>query len=313
MKNVLVLLTVILLYNSSYGQMGEWTWMNGDSAANSLGHYGTQGVFDSLNTPPGFYEACEWTDLNGNFWLFGGYGYGTNGEYSDLWEFKPTINQWAWMKGPGIINQYGVYGVQGIPSPTNNPGCRGYGVATWTDSSGNLWLSGGVGYAVITGGNLADLWKYNISTNEWTWMKGDTSGFGLTVYGTLNIPNIANTPGRRYETCANWYYNNSLWLFGGIINTYLFSDLWMYNINTNEWTWKKGDSVFNSPGIYGIRGIPNIANYPSARASYAHWKEGNNLWICGGISLLNHLKNDVWRYNIITNEWTWMSGDSTGY
>ena len=67
------------------------------------GYFGTQGIFDPLNSPPGLYEACEWTDLNGNFWLYGGDG--TLGRYSDLWQFNPLINQWAWIKGPGIINQ----------------------------------------------------------------------------------------------------------------------------------------------------------------------------------------------------------------
>src|ERR1700722_14313137 len=113
MRKVLLLITIALMTFNSYGQMGEWTWMNGDSTTNSLGHYGTQGVFDSLNTPPGLYEACEWTDKQGNFWMFGGES-NSGSINGDLWEFKPVINQWAWIKGPGLINQSGVYGIINI-------------------------------------------------------------------------------------------------------------------------------------------------------------------------------------------------------
>src|ERR1017187_7833913 len=131
MKKIYFLLIIGLMGVKGYGQPGEWTWMNGDSTCCSIGHFGTQGVFDALNTPPALYEACEWTDKDGNFWLFGGV-YNFN-EFGDLWEFKPTINQWAWIKGPGIPLQNGIYGVQGIPSPTNNPGARGWGVPTFVD------------------------------------------------------------------------------------------------------------------------------------------------------------------------------------
>ena len=92
-----------------YCQQGQWTWMNGSDSVNAIGHYGTQGVFDSLNTPPALYEACEWTDNDGNFWLFGGLHPITSNFYGDLWEFNPNINQWAWIKGPGIPNQFGIY------------------------------------------------------------------------------------------------------------------------------------------------------------------------------------------------------------
>ncbi len=35
------------------------------------------------------------------------------------------------------------------------------------------------------------------------------------------------------------------------------NDLWKYNPATNEWTWVKGDKVYEL-GIYGIQGIPRI-------------------------------------------------------
>src|ERR1039457_2286367 len=151
----------------SFAQQGQWTWMNGSNLTNQNAIYGTQGVFAPTNTPNASYEACEWTDHQGNFWLFGGE------YYSDLWEFKSGINQWAWIKGPGIGDQPGLYGTYQVPSITNNPGARGNGVATWVDTAGDLWLFGGNGYDINGNfGPLNDLWKYHIATKEWTWMHG---------------------------------------------------------------------------------------------------------------------------------------------
>jgi hypothetical protein len=307
MKKIIYILIFTLLSINGYAQMGEWTWMNGDSTANSLGHYGTQGVFDSLNTPPGLYEACEWTDKQGNFWLFGGVGYNQATCYSDLWEFNPLINQWAWIKGPGITDQVGVYGSQGIPSSTNNPGSRGWGVLSWVDTAGNLWLFGGLGYDInSTDGYLNDLWKYSIITNEWTWMKGLDTVNNTGIYGTRLISSSLNCPPSRCETSASWTDNtNCLWLFGGgFVGGGRSSDLWHYNISTNNWTWMKGADTANQPAFYGTKGVSDSTNTPGSRWCYAKWKDNNNdLWLFAGDG-----RNDLWRYSISLNQWTWMSG-----
>jgi len=68
-----------------------------------------------------------------------------------------------------------VYGTLGIPAPDNIPGSREQ-AATWTDSSGNFWLFGGSDPFGSGGGNmLNDLWKFNPSTKEWTWVSGPST------------------------------------------------------------------------------------------------------------------------------------------
>src|ERR1035438_613308 len=132
-------LTLIFISTILMAQpQGQWTWMNGSNTTAQPGVYGAQGVFAPGNTPPSLYESCQWTDHAGNFWIFGGVGL-----YSDLWEFKPATNQWAWMKGPGIPGQAGVYGTQNVAAPGNNPGGRYYGMYTFTDNNGDLWMFGG--------------------------------------------------------------------------------------------------------------------------------------------------------------------------
>src|ERR1700722_16431052 len=159
MKRILLILlfTVSCSLLTAFGQQGEWTWMNGGDSINAQGHYGTKGIFAIGNTPPGLYGACQWTDMDGNFWLFGGQNLGN---CSDLWVFKPYLNQWAWIDGPGIFDQSGIYGTQNIPSINNNPGARIYS-ATWVDTIGNLWLFGGDGLDINGNiGLLNDLWRY---------------------------------------------------------------------------------------------------------------------------------------------------------
>jgi gliding motility-associated-like protein len=316
MKRItLVLIIQCTLTIHGIAQQGAWTWMNGDSTANSLGVYGTQGVFAPTNTPPALYEACEWTDKQGNFWLFGGQGQNINLKYGDLWEYKPSINQWAWMKGPGITNQAGVYGTISVPNIANYPGCRNFGEPSWVDTAGNLWMFGGYGYDVNgTDNELSDLWMYNIASNEWTWMKGPDVGGDPGSYGAFQVESSTNNPPCRCEFSTGWIdSHNNLWLFGGVppADT-AYSDMWRFNIATNNWTWMKGPNTLGNPAVYGTKGVEDSANVPGARWSYGHWIDSaNNLYFFGGTNGLQfsaEVYNDMWRYNTTTNNWTWISG-----
>src|SRR5204863_3911746 len=127
-------------------------------------------------------------DPNGNFWIFSGYT--AVNFYNDLWKYDPVINQWTWVKGPGVVNNSGSYGVLGVSSPFNNPPFRACNLG-WTDNQGNLWLFGGYsGYS--------DLWKYDVTTNEWTWMHGRNTTGNPGVYGIQGIPSTLNNPGGRW-------------------------------------------------------------------------------------------------------------------
>jgi PKD repeat protein len=322
MKNKILLLIIFIplargiLISNSYAQMGEWTWMHGDNFSNAPGVFGTQGVADPANKPPGMYETCEWKDNNGNFWLFGGYDF-NGANHAALWKYDPIINQWAWMKGPSGTGTPGVYGTQGISDPANYPGARTNGACTWVDASGNLWLFGGSGYdAAGVAGQLNDLWKYTISTNEWTWMKGPNTANDPGFYGTQGVSNPANLPPSRKETSCSWTDNaGNLWLYGGGETISRFGDLWKYDITINEWTWMKGANTGNPPAVYGTQGVADPANTPGGRWVYASWKDlAGNLWLSsgniGGVTFIL-ATNDLWKYDIVTNQWTWMKGTGT--
>ena len=155
----------VWVFNPSTNQ---WAWMGGSSTYNHYGVYGTLGTAAAGNIPGGRQQASSWTDSSGDFWLFGGTGYGASGNgggLNDLWEFSPSTNQWIWMGGSNTINQPGVYGTLGTPAAGNIPGSLSQKATSWTDSSGHLWLFGGYGYDVnSTIGYLNDLWEYQLPT-----------------------------------------------------------------------------------------------------------------------------------------------------
>ena len=296
----------------THSQAGEWTWIKGDSITNAAGSFGTIGVASLSNKPPAAYEADQWTDKEGNFWLYGGSGFG---EYSAMWKYNVSSNMWTWMQGSSASGLAAVYGTQGIPAPANSPGRRIFGSATWVDTTGNLWLFGGYG-----SDSNNDLWMYDVTTNEWTWMKGPTFPFSPGIYGTQGVPDINNNPPSKLECACSWTDSeNNLWLYGGqdllTIGLSGYNDLWKYNISTNEWTWINGSNISNVPAEYGTMGIPDPLNTPGARWVYAKWVDDqDNLWLFGGIhanSIGNfEVLNDLWKYDINSSQWTWVSGPS---
>ncbi len=288
-----------------------YEWVSGESDT-SIPHYGTKGIPSVDNTPGQRVWAVSWSDSSGNLWLFGGQGqdaYDNGGMLNDLWKYNPNDNTWTWVSGQNIINESGIYGVKGVASVNNLPGARDRSTY-WSDESGNLWLFGGYGYD--ESGNLNDIndiWKYTIHDNTWTWVGGESHVGGIAHYGTKGVPSINNIPCAR-DTASGWYENNNLWLFGGegFDNGY-YNDLWKYNPNDNTWTWVSGPNESEQPANYGTKGVPSVNNIPGSRDSDVVWSdESGNLWLFGGFNSSGDAFNDLWKYSLNNNTWTWTSG-----
>ncbi|MBI2268941.1 MAG: hypothetical protein HYU69_01135 [Bacteroidetes bacterium] len=293
---------------------GEWTWMHGLTTFDSPGVFGTKGVPNPANMPPALYEpAGEWKDSAGNLYFFGGLGLGY---YSDVWKYDVSTNQWTWINGPGIPDQLGVYGTQGIPAAANYPGGRAYASLTWVDNAGNFWLFGGTGYNAVSAGNMMnELWKYNVATNQWAWMGGPNNiNNSPGSYGTMGVASPTNMPPARAECSASWVDNaGNLWFYGGNggINK-RFGDMWKYDVTTNQWTWMSGSNIFNAPAVYGTLNVPAAANTPGGRWTYASWTDlTGKFWLFGGTlgSLVTN-QNDMWLYDPAINQWTWKGGNA---
>ena len=321
MKTLLTFsVTILLLFFISpqhvFSQSLQWAWMNGSSAINQPGTYGNMGIPSTINKPAARGEAASWKDNAGNFWLYGGIGYGTYtvpAAFCDLWKYHVSTNEWTWVKGSRQPSASAVYGNKGTASVNNTPGGRQMS-ATWTDTNGNLWLFGGSSTSLFN-----DLWKFDIVSNQWTWMSGDNSPNMHGLYGVQGTGAVSNKPGARTNATCWADQSGNLWMFGG--NGYAASgtgdrlgDLWKYNINNNEWTWMKGDSIIQSLSVFGQQSVSSMLNKPCARFGASGWIDGaDNLWLFGGAGYSGAfgLLNDLWKYDKSNNEWVWINGDST--
>lgn len=324
MKTNLIFLAAALMFVNTVPAQ-NWTWIRGSSSYSVAGTYGTMGSPASTNDPGGRHGCATWTDKSGNLWLFGGEGY-TNTPVedllSDLWKYDKTTNQWTWIRGSATHNSQGQYGTKGTASASNDPGAREFSIS-WTDTSGKFWLFGGEGYdASGNFGHLNDLWRYDPSTNQWTWIQGSNLADQNGNYGVQGTPAATNTPGGRGGSGYWRDQLNNLWLFGGegwpaSGGWGPLNDLWKYTPSTNMWTWVKGTDLTTQPGVYGTLSVTASGNLPGGRSFPGCWAASSGeLYMLGGVgngtvSLNSHL-SDLWKYDPASNNWTWIGGHYGG-
>jgi N-acetylneuraminic acid mutarotase len=326
---------------------GEWTWIGGNSTVPGidegwLGTFGTRGSLTSGSYPGSRDGGTTWTDRAGNFRMFGGSSVepvNQDGiELNDLWEYVPSTNQWAWISGSSAIPIIGgssaelsgvisVYGALGTQAPGNTPGSRSLATG-WVDSAGNLWLFGGTGFSLTTGGTTAegflnDLWEFNPATTEWEWMGGSSAFAQICLkagkapcgaagtYGTPGVPAAGNIPGSRASAVGWTDSSGNFWLFGGdgldsLGNSQVYlNDLWEFNPASAGWMWMGGWSTVSGkaePGLYGTLGVANSNNMPGGRTGAQGWTGlDGSLWLMGGQgtdangSAIGYL-NDLWQH-----------------
>lgn len=291
---------------------GLWTFLGSTTLVGASGVYGTKGMSAAGNLPGARQSASSWTDLTGNLWLFGGYGYdstGSQGSLNDLWKYDPNAGTWTWIGGAKVGDTNGVYGTQGVASMSNVPGAR-VGATSWTDSAGNLWLFGGVGQGPNPTGSVAgylnDLWKYDPTAGTWTWVSGSNAWNAGGDYGTQRTALITNFPGARQYATRWTDAAGNLWLFGGqgydSVDAYNhLNDLWKFSPTAGTWTWIGGDNVGGAPGVYGALGVVSTSNVPGARFSPNSWTDSaGNVWLYGGEgldSIGDSVLNDLWKFS----------------
>ena len=237
------------------------------------------------------------------------------------WDFKGVVtgnitdilidcahDDWTWIDGANISGtiaapQYGSFPTTPpttIPNPyTNTPGARDL-ASGWTDSNGNLWLFGGLGWELsgktppdTLNDVMNDLWECQMFGDQCQWqlVHGyDPTAVGATTVGAITIANAQTedqfgafggptpVPGARWGAATWRDASGNLWLFGGQGNgsgtSGFLNDLWMYNIATNAWTAVGGSAAANQKGT---------ATTPGGRWSPVYWTDnGGNFWLFGG-------------------------------
>jgi hypothetical protein len=259
-------------------------------------------------------------DASGNFWLFGGEGYSSSGQYvlNDLWKYNVGADQWTWVGGANPANALDALGTYSTtPSTTNIPGGH-YDMAMTQDALGAVWLFGGYGMGDVNSfGPMNDLWRFDPATGVWSWMSGDHQPTFARTQGTLGVPNPANMPSSRRVSSMWTDAAGDVWMFGGTNSSLGFeNDLWRFTVATKIWTWMGGvdrtggtipQGIYNPPGT-------TTTNYPTSRAYASAWKDASgNFWLYGGDGEGPGLNNegainDLWKYTPATNTWLWLSG-----
>lgn len=295
-----------------------WTWIKGPNTYSYEGNFGTMGVPAPSNLPPAkSYCMMSWTDLDGNFWMYGGRNgsqFGNGVENNDLWRYEVATNNWTWMKGSQADNPSAVWGVKGVPNSTNQPPALTLAL-TWTDDVGDLWLFGG--YSTQFLGRYNAVWRYQISTNTWTWMAGEDTINPTVNYGSMGVPAPTNAPSGRYAQSLGKSSDGKLWFYGGTTSgNFQYRDLWSFNTMTALFTWEGGaegfsNSLLNGPD-YGTLCTNDPLDSIGGRKGTTWRDSRDRLWLFGEATDGSnpYSRNDMWTYCTANDQWTWVAGPS---
>jgi N-acetylneuraminic acid mutarotase len=296
-----------------------WSLLPDNTLGNPLGYVSTWGTPHPLNRPGGRDSSLAIFDPAGagKLWLFGGSGLSTSGSpgfMNDLWVYDLGTNEWTLVSGdPTIINQNGVMNAFNVPATTNRPGGR---VATsgWFHG-GKLFVFGGYGYPdsgspfANMQGNLNDLWVFDTATKTWAMINGSN---------LHDDPGNATMPSARRWSMQWKAPNGLIWLFGGqgvaSNGSGHLNDMWSYNPSTNAWTRFGGSNLMNATMVTGMRGVGSNRIWPASRFAATTWTSSDGkLYMFGGdgrtVSWGNSgYLSDIWNFDPVTGQWTWLSG-----
>jgi N-acetylneuraminic acid mutarotase len=329
MKQYITLIALlVILGGEGWGQetfvpTPIFTWMDGSQVANEPAIYGAKGEIVIGNTEVGSRnDAGMWDDGKGHLWLFGGaYNNVDNPNAfspgNDLWRYNKATRIWTWISGSDQQNQFGVYGTKGVSNPDNVPGARS-GAFTWIGPNDKLYLFGGRGFAASGGlGFLNDTWVYDIPTGEWTWISGSNVVNDPGNAGAMGQSSVDFIPSGRAHVGGKRLDDGSVLVFGGtsilVSQNYISNALWKFDPASLEWTFLKGSTDATTfTGVYGTKGVTDPNNRPpSLQVSKMELDKDGNIWLFGGTNTANGF-NALWKYEIATNNWTWISGSNLG-
>ncbi len=160
---------ILFTFHSALAQSGKWAWIHGDTISTSPGHFGTKGIADPANRPPGLYEAYNWTDSKGFLWIYGGYN-SVAALYANMWKYDPYNNLWTWMTGSQSANSMGNYVSYCDTGSGNFRSHSEENSACFKDKYEQVWQFGGT--SAIGNNNFNDLWIFDYAALKYKWMHG---------------------------------------------------------------------------------------------------------------------------------------------
>jgi hypothetical protein len=239
--------------------------------------------------------------------------------YNAIWTFNFNTKLWTWIRGEKTSATVKNTGSLGVPTKTGYPGPRS-NFAFWFDKSARMFYQfGGLGNGDSTASRLlCDLWRYNVATDEYTWI-GGIGNLRNGIYGTRGQFGANNWPGSRQGTrmAAFSTAENRSYIFGGIglgesgSSELYMNDLWTYDIPSGRWAYLGGSKTQDERGnhtnfgAFSSTGVP-----PGKHGSYLSYdSRQKTAYIFGGSNTRGYF-NDLWAFNITLGQWAWLKGSS---
>lgn len=197
-----------------------------------------------------------------------------------MWTFQSTTNTWNRIAGSSLnsMDALGVYGSKRVTSTNNIPGSRSSSPLVIDHQRNVIYFFGGMGVdSTGAQGYLNDLWKFDISSREFTWISGDQIvNQNAIVSSTTNygIFDSTNNPSARSQHLLLIDASGDLWVFGGYGMDNMgvpscLNDLWKFSVSKNQWAWMSGSLARTPTEVYGIPWTPSSNNRIGARMSHS--------------------------------------------
>lgn len=271
-----------------------------------ISDFGWEAVFDNIGVessiahPGGRNRMASSIDKNGNIWLFGGL-YKNNytneiSAQSDLWRYNPKTKKFTYFGD--------------ATNSLSKPDAR-YRVRAWFDDNNNFWMYGGAIDNSTSTYSYNDLWKYNTTTNEWTFISGNKNTTYCKDCPNGVYPTTSGTSGVQYfprarSDYAYWKDNSgNIWIYGGYAESHgadEFGDLWKFNPINSEWTLISGGDILNPP--------KTATNPGSRNAPYCWVGNDDKLYMSGGQRQYWYFLRDTWCINTTNGNWELIKNDS---
>lgn len=198
LKRIWILIQGVTGVAEGFSPESNWTWLGGTpSVGNAAGNYGTQGQAASTNWPSGrLYSAMVVHENTGFLYLYGGMKECCSyNQFNDLWRYNLTIKMWTWLNGAStdVASTSANYVSIGVSVASNQPGPRNGHTLSIDQGTGTLYLFGGATDSY--GGHVYnDIWKWDPSTNIWTWIGGSSTTNQNGVHGTIKTEQAGTYP-----------------------------------------------------------------------------------------------------------------------
>jgi gliding motility-associated-like protein len=140
-----------------------WTWMGGANTTNFTDSFTVKCSLNGGCPASADLNTVCWIDDCDRLWQFGGEGRNpfSVGYTNATWFFDPVSRKFKWQGGDLAYLQPGVYGAQGVSSPSNYPPSAMGGIG-FNDNQGNFWMFGGCITPLFPGGaaETNTMWKF---------------------------------------------------------------------------------------------------------------------------------------------------------